>query len=52
MQVVNVISKMDELRNRKISRARWELDAIRYRMEKAPAPVAQPEAYQSYCLKF
>ena len=30
---------MDELRNKKISRARWELDSIRFHLEKSPAPM-------------
>lgn len=30
---------MDELRNKKISRARWELDSIRFHLEKTPAPM-------------
>jgi hypothetical protein len=30
---------VDELRNKKISRARWELDSIRFHLEKTPAPM-------------
>ena len=37
---------VDELRNKKISRARWELDSIRFHLEKTPAPMRSIRSLQ------
>ena len=37
---------VDELRDKKISRARWELDSIRFHLEKTPAPMRSIRSLQ------